>query len=71
MDGCAIPEVSGMGMSMGMDDADAWGGRTKYTTSATTAIVITVNEMFSMQNTPGGHRFAGMRSTREKSGFKL
>jgi hypothetical protein len=30
----------------------------KYTTAAATIIAKIVNDMFSMQNTPGGHRFA-------------
>jgi hypothetical protein len=32
----------------------------KYTMRATAASIKTVRETFSMQNTPGGHRLAGM-----------
>jgi hypothetical protein len=59
MEECAIREGSAMCVA-GIEDADSCG-RTKYTTSATTAIIMTVKEMFSMQNTPGGHRLFGMQ----------
>jgi len=43
---------------------DAAAGRAKYTMMAMKAMnatMMTVKEMFSMQNTPGGQRLVGMR----------
>jgi hypothetical protein len=53
MDGCTMGAAGAAGT-----------GRAKYTMMAMKAMnatMMTVKEMFSMQNTPGGQRLVGMR----------